>query len=1413
MTVSTAVNLPTRKGAPKVLVDVPALVGQFLNDLRNVDIIVELLQNELDAQSSNTTISFGRDALICEGDGAPIDRAGWNRLTHILGAGGDVAAKLDGIGAKNHGLRAAFRFADLITVQSAGHRIDLTARGDEENPDNFYPAVWPKERDPSAPSHGTRVIIPYRKRPIEIPSGERFVLPAPTEADIRDLAVVAAAQIPSRFVAASAPGRKWQYRLAIQSDFAPNTVYTFRCEPLRGRFSGLFRRTCTMRQGGGSAKVIERRIGAAFETPLSETDHGRVPKVFRRGHTVVGELNWRVDKEDRPVSRAGALAYPIQYPVEHVSTGHGFDISGPFISSQSRHGISEDERNQRIIQNATRAFADLVRSKLASLFGLNIWRLFASKLPDLSREDALLQELLRARSLPVSSIRKRSGAHAVQLWAQTSNTIVLATPSYDPTRIDRELTGLCKGEALHPESPPALVAALLRAHSEGGPQSLIDRIRNETGGQASISFFTECTAAERILIEAPSIAEAGDFEQWVQRCGIVLSALERARQNGSLPSDLTKRLKKEGRLPTQNGPAEWGHVRRSRSAVPEIPGIMPPPIIHTKLAKLPLISAGALRLPAFDIDEFVSTKNSSNVVSAGRERFFSWLRSNYRMLKGRTLSTIAGYPIWPGRDGVYRSLGDYCFPRSHLLRAILPEVLPEPAESVISFSGFRKSGRGGISLRSEPTVGELQQWHRSRMEKIKKVLSEGRSDDAIELVRDTEDALDRLRKNEDVSMKVFAHEHRTFSRANVLEAVVLLHANTREVQACRLISDDLIAGDFESLYRSLGAHLAPTASAVIRALRADPAHDVLFSRLEAFRATGSDLSELSGEPMIMVHDNWRAPDRLTFPGAVDYWGQWKTPIRNLTLTPERAFLLEKAGVVRQSLREDLSSQFFQWLGASSAAMQRVHLQQILRHWRDRRHGVLGWVHENPDVNCIPVRGRDADFELVSLRQAQNPRRAIFLPDFYEIQDEVSRAVPRVRLAITDAKGVNDSVMDVMSEIGVRSLRKAAGEPVRILTDGELERDSELDGLFATLTSTRVLKTLPHRLPRFEIQRSWLKHTWKQQLRSLKGARVAEGLTAQYELLSGSYSIPVASGIDLSTGLICVDTRADRRLAFYDTLAKHLFRDGASQLWAYGLLRAVESQQDVTLFDFRGDEIEQEGEEEDSETPSETEIPAQTLQTEQPAPKKAHGVATRAFEPAVPNPTQLGAINNPTSLIVRHNRAVVRTRPSSTDVLRHTVEEEEQKLQLKRDHYGWHCQACLGQYDANDVTPPNSYIYLPHFRKGLIEAHHVEHLQNKGRIGAGNLLILCKFHHDYLGDRLSGELVRVALEGAKTAIRQFPINTDATEFAAQPGLLTELQLDNGARPLRIYFSHEHARAWREVIRDGQNNASADSTRND
>jgi hypothetical protein len=321
-----------REGRPEVLIDVVGVVGQFLTDLTPFDVVVEFIQNELDAGSTKTKITFGAEGLTCEGTGKPIDETGWNRLRYVLGAGGDVAPKVGGIGAKNHGLRSAFLLGDTIIVQSAGHRIDLTTRGHETKSSKFHPAVWPRIPDATAPKRGTKITVPYRRMPLEILSGDQTRLDVETPEKIAALYSEAVKNSPSRFIAASTPGRSWRYELTFAFG---DTVskFVFECELLKGKFAGLFRRTCRLQEAGRRSSFVLRQLGTAFDLKLADDDHAKIPKLFQRSNRLSGEISWHVDRNDIPLADCGALRYPIGYPIDNVRSGYGVSVQRRHIAS------------------------------------------------------------------------------------------------------------------------------------------------------------------------------------------------------------------------------------------------------------------------------------------------------------------------------------------------------------------------------------------------------------------------------------------------------------------------------------------------------------------------------------------------------------------------------------------------------------------------------------------------------------------------------------------------------------------------------------------------------------------------------------------------------------------------------------------------------------------------------------------------------------------------------------------------------------------------------------------------------------------------------------------------------------------------------------------------------------------------
>ena len=135
---------------------------QFIRGLRFEDLLVELIQNELDANASRTSISFAPDRLICRGDGEPVSEDGWRRLAFVAGAGNKVEAKRFRIGIKNHGLKACFRLGDEIIVRSDGRKTIQTLYRDGPSSHPFPGALPEPDPDEQAPLTGCSVEVPYR---------------------------------------------------------------------------------------------------------------------------------------------------------------------------------------------------------------------------------------------------------------------------------------------------------------------------------------------------------------------------------------------------------------------------------------------------------------------------------------------------------------------------------------------------------------------------------------------------------------------------------------------------------------------------------------------------------------------------------------------------------------------------------------------------------------------------------------------------------------------------------------------------------------------------------------------------------------------------------------------------------------------------------------------------------------------------------------------------------------------------------------------------------------------------------------------------------------------------------------------------------------------------------------------------
>ena len=252
---------------------------QYLGGLRREDIITELIQNELDADSTHTRIVFDVTGFSCEGNGSAIDEDGWTRLSFIRGAGHQAPRKRNRIGVKNHGLKTYFTLGDEILLLSAGMLFKQTLYCD--GPDSLpRPGTFERPiRDLDAPTVGCRVRVPYRTRLLATSVGEPLEFAVPAAEMIETLFEDACKDIPGRFIGAICPGVRERYRIEISHHLRGKVTYHFRCSPAKDLRGGgrLFTRTCTV--SGDTSNfppslrekafdfVVQLPIGSAHEIP------------------------------------------------------------------------------------------------------------------------------------------------------------------------------------------------------------------------------------------------------------------------------------------------------------------------------------------------------------------------------------------------------------------------------------------------------------------------------------------------------------------------------------------------------------------------------------------------------------------------------------------------------------------------------------------------------------------------------------------------------------------------------------------------------------------------------------------------------------------------------------------------------------------------------------------------------------------------------------------------------------------------------------------------------------------------------------------------------------------------------------------------------------------------------------------
>ncbi len=350
-----------------------SILSEFVRGHGPSEILRELVQNEYDAGGSRLEVRFEESGLAIRGNGAPIGRKGWRRLSVTLGTGlvsgfdGEIEAKANGIGSKNFGLRSLFLFGDYIYVRSNGHQTVLDLRrGVPQRPIQDKSSVG---------TRGVMIYVPYRTEPFG------NISPFTTVAE-REVLDNFAAQISPTLLKLAQPGARKSLREVVVSSLREERRITWRQtvkrlgSPFRGGRALMRRISMTDTELNSRDLIEEVEWQRRIELPHNFRDE-HIPGYFRgRGDYIWIGVSLRTKRRKlHPSAIPGIIYYPIG--VEHAYTGNKVSISAPFTMDSDRSDLvspSNSPFNAWLLDQAKDMTIELLQTNWFREFGVDAYR-------------------------------------------------------------------------------------------------------------------------------------------------------------------------------------------------------------------------------------------------------------------------------------------------------------------------------------------------------------------------------------------------------------------------------------------------------------------------------------------------------------------------------------------------------------------------------------------------------------------------------------------------------------------------------------------------------------------------------------------------------------------------------------------------------------------------------------------------------------------------------------------------------------------------------------------------------------------------------------------------------------------------------------------------------------------------------
>ncbi|HEC64712.1 MAG TPA: hypothetical protein ENI23_05430 [bacterium] len=1421
MSLTNAVKLPS--GDVNFVTKFDEVPGfwQFINGLRSDDIITELLQNELDAEAEQTRILFTEDKLICEGNGKPVDEEGWQRLSFMRGAGDLAPRKQNRIGIKNHGLKTCFTIGDEIIIKSAGKYLCQTLYKNGSNNPPSPGAFDTPLLDPEAPETGCHIIVPYRLKNLVTKVGEPLTFLATSSEKIERLFQIVSKEIPYLLIGVLRPTIRERYTVILEHHLLGRVRFEFKCgRPIIKNRMKMFSRICEVYNEKGEKKEAIRERAYIFIVPFQSDTFREIPDFYKGRNGFYADIGWKTNTRGGPDSSIGHLRYPITYLSDTPAARSrlGVHYSAPYISDLTRHGTSEtsDAFNQHVSKHLDERLIKILRRNLVPRFGpRSLSLLVDSSGHEDQRLKEMVESLLNHSAIPLAPkiVRVKGRNHIkgkphqprirfgpLQIKNSGGKRIVLPCYTWDQNKISPLLLKLCpKDEVqIHPSTPKEIVSVLANSTCEGWKENHIT--------------FDEEDVIERLQASLDGYFPWQDEKSWKVELGnpeIVNNYLDvllaKLKLDKEFKSDNIENLKKNMYLPDVYGNATPYFTLYSATDLPtDLPNVKMPPILHYKATDHPLFKLRTWKLQRYQFHNFLQDSNLEHANEATRNELWKWVRKNYSKVPKKNWPRLAQLPIWPDSNGQLLPLNKLCYPKQSKIRTILSDALHIPSTEVLKLPVVKRKGRSSLKLRVQPSQDEITVYFLNRLSSFpldrnltmkERIRFHAFEDDIEEIIRDKKIA----QKLETLSSKALS-----LNRDGFLLSCSELHRDNKNTKRVCLLRKDIIDRSAKKVDKVFPPRYQPSLSAIVRALKQNPERiDALPSRLgayhKAFLRGEEQTEEISEIICIPLNDSIKAPSELAFKSNKgDYWGSWKNQLSGKGLSAEVQALYRRVGVTSAEPTPQSSREFFEWLNEQDNQIIVQHLDRIIRHF-NHRNGILFWCPEYPSIPCLPIEHNNG-IRLVTWQVATNQRGPVFLPDFQELAEaiRISDFNSRILLAIVSVSNVRKPISEMLKANGVRSLRKYASQPLKVYGEKENQGPTYLLELLERFRSLKLARELKKRLAELDVNMDFLRSNWQNRLEQIHSLKLASSIYATYKIGRRYYNVPVNGSFCQNTGILWLsNNEKDLESLFYNTLANRVFVNDAPKWVAAALRHTLQSKfiEKRWVIQDKDDEVQEPYEPDEFEAQNDTQEhfepddPGETMIT--------HKGNEPDFTKNVPKPGPIPSVDfGKKGHII--DKLPDKKRPTEKQFEeKFSPEIEKSQIKdLKENQYAWHCQICLAERTPAELAPNGSYVELQENRNKLIEAQHADQRHAKGARHAGNILILCHFHHHRYGNAISRADVTQGLR-SRITIRDLIFSTGPADPITSRriyGQVATVKIPHTDEKVKFFFTNDHKDYW-------------------